>query len=106
MPTARHIQPMGFLGRLEAIRAPTKGKVRKGNTKMSTALSPPVPQLLGGCKDRVARYNPMAAAHKTSESTARDQASQAVRRVVIPPTPLLFCFLSPFLTKPLYTTNN
>ena len=37
-PTARQIQPMGFLDRLEAIRAPTKGKARKGTTRTSTAL--------------------------------------------------------------------
>jgi hypothetical protein len=49
MPAARQIQPIGFPGRSEAIRAPTKGKARKGNGKMSTALSPPVPQLLGDC---------------------------------------------------------
>src|SRR3712207_1447791 len=103
MPTAKHIQPMGFLGRLEAIRAPTKGKVRKGNTKMSTALSPPVPQLLGGCKDRVARYKPMAATHKTSESTARDKASQAVR-LLIPSTPCP-CSLAPSVTTSVYSTT-
>jgi hypothetical protein len=43
MPTAKQIQPMGLLGRLEAIRVPTMGKARKGSNKMSTALSPPVP---------------------------------------------------------------
>jgi hypothetical protein len=29
-PAARQIQPMGFWERLEAIRAPTSGKARKG----------------------------------------------------------------------------
>jgi len=77
MPTARHIHPTGFLGRLEAIRAPTRGKVTKGRITMSTALSPPVPQLLGGCTDRVATYNTMLAALRRSESAHSDQASHA-----------------------------
>ncbi len=38
MPTAKQIQPMGFSGRLEAIRAPTRGKERKGRRKVSTPL--------------------------------------------------------------------
>jgi hypothetical protein len=29
-PEMRQIQPIGFLGRLEAIRPPTMGKARKG----------------------------------------------------------------------------
>ena len=87
MPTVRQIQPMGFFGRLEAIRAPTRGKARKGNTKMSTPLSPPVPQLLGGCTDLVATYTTMLAAHRRSERPASDHASQEGARWLIPPTP-------------------
>src|ERR671928_1537942 len=74
MPTARHIQPMGFSGRLEAIRAPTTGKARKGTKKMSTALRPPVPQELGGCTDRVTKYNTTDAAAMATQRPANDQA--------------------------------
>jgi len=87
MPTARQIQPMGFLGRLEAIRAPTMGKARNGSKKMSTALSPPVPQELGGCTDRAAMYSATDAAAMATESPASAHASQeAARRVLVPPT--------------------
>src|SRR5918997_6258749 len=87
MPAARHIQPMGFLGCLEAIRAPTKGKARKGNRKTKMMLTiPPVPQALGSCAGRVAMYKPMVATHETSESVASDHASQEAVRRFIPPT--------------------
>jgi len=76
MAMAKQIQPIEFSGRLEPIRAPTMGKARKGSTKMITTLTPPVPQVLGGCKDRVRIYNAMVAAAKTSEKPASDQASQ------------------------------
>src|SRR5829696_2417326 len=101
MPTARHIQPMGLWGRLEAIRAPTKGKARKGKTTMSTALSPPVPQELGGCTDRVAMYSAADAADMATERPASDHASQAAARVLIPPTPRP-CSLAPSVTTLLY----
>src|SRR5918998_5930271 len=92
MPAARHIQPMGFLGCLEAIRAPTKGKARKGNRKTKMMLTtPPVPQELGGCAGRVAMYRPMVATHEMSESVASDQASRAALWRLIRPTPRLCC---------------
>src|SRR5918997_6088074 len=105
MPAARHIQPMGFLGCLEAIRAPTKGKARKGNRKTKMMLTIPlVPQELGGCAGRVAMYRPMVATHEMSESVASDQASRAALWRLIPPTPCL-CSLSPSVTTPLYTAT-
>src|SRR5215207_3040323 len=104
MPTARHIQPMGLLGRLEAIRAPTRGKARKGNRKMSTTLRPPVPQLAGGCTDRVRKYNTTVATNITSERAPDDQASRAAVRRLIPPTSLP-CSLAPSVTTPLYTPS-
>jgi hypothetical protein len=61
MPAARQIQ-IGFLGRLEAIRALTNGKAGEDKRKMSTALPPPVHQLLGDCTDRAATYNAMLTA--------------------------------------------
>src|SRR5215218_2255807 len=67
---AKQIHPIGFSGRLEAIRAPTRGKARKGNTKTNTTLKPPVPQLLGGCAGWL-NYNAMLAANKSSETGER-----------------------------------
>src|SRR5215212_9319956 len=87
IPTARHIQPMGFLGRLEAIRTPTRGKARKVSKEMSTPLSPPVPQLLGGCMERLAMYSATDAAAITTKRPASDHASHEAARVLIPPTP-------------------
>src|SRR5215212_313645 len=101
IPTARQIQPMGFLGRLAAIRAPTSGKARKVSKKMSTALSPPVPQELGGCMERVAMYSATDAADMASERPASDQASRAAVRRLIPPMPPS-CSLAPSVTTPLY----
>src|SRR5215203_4933532 len=46
-PEARQIQPIGFSGRLEAIRAPTIVKARKGARSKMLAIAPPVPQSLG-----------------------------------------------------------
>jgi hypothetical protein len=87
MPAAKHIQPMGFLGRLEAIRAPTTGKARNGSRKMSTTPRPPVPQLGGGCTDRVRKYNTTFATNMATERPASNHASQAAVRLLIPPTP-------------------
>src|ERR687893_2158254 len=105
MPTARHIQPMGFSGRLEAIRAPTRGKARKGSNKMSTALSPPVPQVLGGSTDRVAMYSATDAAAMTTERPASDQASQEAVRALIPLTARSSCLLASLVTTPPYSTT-
>src|SRR5215212_7439745 len=101
MPEARQIQPIGFSGRLEEIRAPTRGKARKGTTKMSTALAPPVPQVLGGCTDRARTYNTIAAPHTTSERTASDQASQKAAGAPPPARPRFF---AASITTPLYST--
>src|SRR5215211_4874190 len=86
-PTAKQIQPIGLRGRLEAIRAPTKGKARKGTMKTNTMLKPPVPQVIGGCADRGRMtYNVTFATNMTSERVASDQASQAAAWALIPPT--------------------
>jgi hypothetical protein len=53
-PSATQIQPMGFPGWLERMKAPTTGKARKG-AKISRLPSPPVPQLLGYWADRAAK---------------------------------------------------
>src|SRR5918994_3189861 len=106
-PSARQIQPIGLWGRLEAIRAPTIGKAekaKKGNTKMSTPLSPPVPPLLGGCTDRVAMSSAAEAADMASERPASDHANHEAARVLIPPTPRP-CSLARSVTTPLYSAT-
>jgi hypothetical protein len=104
-PTAKQIQPMGLWGRLEAIRAPTKGKARKGTIKTNTMLKPPVPQVIGGCADRGRMmYNATFATNMISERVASDQASHAAVRALIPPIPRP-CSLAPTVTAPLYSTT-
>src|SRR5215207_7215774 len=87
MPAARQIQPMGLLGRLEAIRAPTIGKGRKGNIAHNGVLMPPVPQLLGDRTGRVAICRATATRNKTTQNAASDQASHEVARILIPLAP-------------------
>src|SRR5918998_2511470 len=108
-PAVRQIQPIGFWGRLEAIRAPTRGKAKKGKKITRPPISPPVPHVLG---DRVAGapYKDMMvsttlAKNMATERPASDQASQeAVRRLI--PLPLCPCSsLAPCVTTPLYSTT-
>src|SRR5918997_3313134 len=104
-PTAKQIQPMGLWGRLEAIRAPTKGKARKGTMKTNTMLKPPVPQVIGGCADGGRMmYNATFATNMISERVASDQASHAAVRALMPPMTRP-CFLAPTVTAPLYSTT-
>src|SRR5919199_3080301 len=104
MPPARHIQPMGLEGRLEAMRAPTKGKARKGNRKIKTRLRPPVPKELGGCTDRVRKYNTTVVTNMATHRAASDHASQETAWVLLPLTSRL-CFLAPSVTTLLYSTT-
>src|SRR5215218_5570166 len=101
-PAVRQIQPTGFLGRLEAIRAPTRGKARKGT---NTNRPPTVPQVLegrvSGASDKDNRVSATPATNIVRESPASDQASQEEARNLIPPTPRS-CSASPSLTTPLY----
>src|SRR5215203_4883626 len=101
-PTAKQIQPMGLWGRLEAIRAPTGGKARKGT---NTNRSPTVPQVLegrvSGAPDKDKRVSTTPATNIVRESPASAQASQEAARDLIPPTPRS-CSASPSLTTPLY----
>src|SRR5215208_4112290 len=102
-PSVRQIQPMGFSGCLEAIRAPTIGKARKG-TKISRALKiPPVPQVLGTCADRAATYSATLAKNMAPERPASDQASQEEARVFALPTSRSRRCV-PSATTPLYRT--
>src|SRR5215213_8366702 len=104
-PTAKQIQPIALWGRLEAIRAPTKGKARKGTMKTNKMLKPPVPQVIGGCADGGRMmYNATFATNMISERVASDQASHAAVRALMPPIPRP-CFLAPTVTPPLYSTT-
>jgi hypothetical protein len=82
MPEARQIHPIGLLGRLEAIRAPTMGKARKGMEINRVLMRPLVPQVLGGCADRARMDKAMVAANRASQRAASDQASQEAVRLL------------------------
>jgi hypothetical protein len=94
---------MGFRGRLEAIKAPTIGKARKGTkTKKPLALRS-APQLSGTCADRASNNSGTLATNIATQREASDQASQAAARGLIPPTPLSRS-PDPSATAPLYST--
>ena len=76
MPEARQIHPIGLLGRLEAIKVPTVGKARKGVESNRVLTRPLVPQVLGGCADRVRMDKAICAANRASQRAPSDQASQ------------------------------
>jgi hypothetical protein len=105
-PAARQIQPIGFSGRLEAIRAPTRGKARKGEKINRPLRGPAVPQSLEGegCvaaptdKDETVSATPTT--NIATERPASDHASQAAWALT-PPTPLSRC-LALAVTTPLY----
>jgi len=105
-PAARQIQPIGFSGRLEAIRAPTRGKARKGKKITRPLRDPAVPHVLEveGCvaapTDRDERVSAAPTMNMATERAASDHASR-VARVLVPPTPLFRC-LAPAVTTPLY----
>ncbi len=83
MPEARQIHPIGLLGRLEAMRVPTVGEARKGikiNRLLTGSL---VPQVLGGCSDRVRMDKAIFAANRASERAPSDQAIQLAVRLLI-----------------------
>src|SRR5215210_7501562 len=108
-PAARQIQPIGFSGRLEAIRAPTSGKARKGKKITSPLRGPAVPQSLEveGCvaapTDKDERASTAPITNMATERPASDHASQTAR-ALIPPTPLSRC-LAPAVTTPIYSAT-
>src|SRR5215211_2378264 len=103
-PAARQIQPMGFSGRLEEIRAPTRGKAKKGEKISRPLRGPVVPQSLGACvtvpacKDKTVSAAPTR--NMVTQTAASDHASKAVRALV--PPDLRPCCLTPVVTTPLY----
>src|SRR5215203_7515655 len=84
-PSARHSQPMGFSGRLEAIRAPTSGKTKKS----PEASKPPVVrsacQVLGTCADRPSTSSGTLATNMATDSPHNDHASQETTRALNSP---------------------
>src|SRR5829696_569565 len=88
---------MGLWGRLEAIRAPTIGKAKKGTMSNRPPTVRLAPQLLGTCADRARTYSGMLAKNIASERPASDQASTAAARVLTSPTPRP-CSLAPSVT--------
>jgi hypothetical protein len=103
-PAARQIQPIGFSGRLEAIRAPTRGKARKGKKINRLLKGPAVPQSLEGCvagpmyKDETVSTAP--AKNMATERAASDHVSQEAARTLLPPPPCPCCLVS-VVTTPL-----
>src|SRR5918997_3957026 len=90
-PAVRQIQPIGFWGRLEAIRAPTRGKARKGKKIIRPPMSPPVPHVLGvrvaGAAYKDMMVSTPLAKNMATERPASDQASQAAVWGLVPPAP-------------------
>ena len=82
MPEARQIHPIRLLGRLEAMRVPTVGKARKGMKINRLLTGSLVPQVLGGCADRVRMDKVMVAANRASQRAPSDQASQEAVRLL------------------------
>src|SRR5919199_1643880 len=70
-PAASKIQPMKLRGRLEAIRAPTRGKAKKGNRSKSPPTVRSTPQLLGTCADRARTNSGMRAKIMAAERGER-----------------------------------
>jgi hypothetical protein len=99
-PATMQIQPIGFSGRLDAIKPPTTGKARKGEKISRLLRGPAVPQSLGGCvagpayKDRTVSAKPSR--NMATERAASDHASQeAVRPLIpLPPLPAVLILLS------------
>src|SRR3712207_4374045 len=88
-PTARQIQPTGLWGRLEATRAPTRGKTSKRTKPNRSLTAPAVAQPPGDREERAGTYSAMLATNVANERPASDQASQAaVRRLTgLAPSP-------------------
>src|SRR5215218_2224701 len=89
-PREQKIQPIGLVGRREAISAPTVGYA-SDSTPVSTAI-------VGPSLGRAVRKSSQRASTISTTHTAQsDQANQAAVRWLILPTPRP-CFLVPFVT--------
>src|SRR5829696_6807664 len=103
-PATRQIQPIGFRGCLEAIKAPTTGKARKGTETNRSPKPKPSPQLLGTFADLTRTDSATLATNMATERPASDQASHAAVRALIPPIPPPSS-LAPSVTTPPYSTT-
>jgi hypothetical protein len=94
---------MGLRGRLEAIRAPTRGKAKKGTETNRSMMERLVakPPGASACAARArTEKNATLAKNMTIESVASDQASQEPAWRLIHLTPRSR-FLAPVVTTPL-----
>src|SRR5215212_9844788 len=103
-PTVRQSQPIGFLGRLEAIRAPTRGKPKNRSPPNRLPTLRSAPQPLGTCADRARKQSATLATNMAAVRLASDHASHAEARVLTLAPPRL-CSLVPTVTTPLYKTS-
>src|SRR5919199_2506251 len=100
-PSARHSQPMGFSGRLEAIRAPTSGKTKKRPEPNRPTVVRSAFQLLGTSAERASTNSGTLPTNTATDNPHNDHASHAARRVLLPPPPPPL-LLVPFATTPPY----
>src|ERR687890_2299691 len=103
-PSTNKIQPMRFLGRLEATRAPTRGKAKKG-TKLNVSLMLlRVNQLPGDCADMARTDSTLPTTNTVIEKAASDHASLAEPWWL---TSLIArrCSFAASVTTPLYSTT-
>jgi hypothetical protein len=77
---------MGFRGRLEAIRAPTSGKIRKSTPPKRLPKVGLTSQLLGTRAERMSTYSGTLPTNIATERPASDQASKKATRA--PPSAL------------------
>jgi hypothetical protein len=100
----RQSQPIGFLGCLEAIKAPTSGKTKNRLPRNSLPTLRSAPQPRGTCADRASKQSRTLAPYMAPLRPASDHASHAEVLVLTlaPPRP---CSLLPTVTTPLYKTT-
>src|SRR5919112_4638110 len=102
-PSARQSQPIGFSGRLEAIRAPTSGKTKKRAEPSRPPVVRSASQLLGTCAERASTNSGTLATNTATDKPHSDHASQEA-----PPalnSPVLrwrSCMVVLSVTTPLY----
>src|SRR5215203_5812913 len=103
-PSARQSQPIGFSGRLEAIKAPTSGKTKKSPEASRPTVVRSAFQLLGTSAERASTNSGTLPTNTATERAASDQASQAAVWWPILSTPRPFSFAAS-VTTPLYSTT-
>src|SRR5918994_1314175 len=102
-PSAKKIQPMGFSGRCEAIKAPTTENDTAMMARWAIGGPPRARKILSRVRSlRRARIR-LAAASATLIRHS-DPANHVATRALIPPTPRS-CSLAPCVTTPLYSTT-